>query len=575
MRDMTIPDLTFPMVSYGRQETPWDLRILLFKGGAKSNLKTVFNQIAAGELGCLLTERIELVKQIHQAMTARLVSGGAKPSAFDTLRALREFFAWADEFEQVVSLETTKDTYRHWCDFLVHRVRLRVIKNVSAYHSGCLVSSILTAVLERSQPLILTTRLRSQKRSARAVGVAADKQNLADTLGFGRLCLDVIDSLSLEAIYGPLPITIRFRSGQVLEQWSRLKAPATVAALQPGYTNEVNMRKVLQKRAEWESDCTLRTRYPLVNLRIIAELLIFIAQTGMNLSQAYSLLRAQYSYKSTIDGFEVRDYKERRKGEVLFEIFADYKAIFQSYLAWLDDVFGSTTDRLFPLVRTMGAAASTPPDFKRFKDDICTPMGIPFVGPQALRKTRINWILRETRNTELTAELDQHTRQTLLRVYEQPSLQVAQVEFIRFWKKNDPRLGGNLMPCPAPGVCDGEPKSLPGLPPEAPNADCTHPAGCLFCEHHRDIDCADYVWSVASMRYLNTTILQHFRPPATGKADSARHVELAIVMLTAKLKWFNDSNAMRKAWVDEANEKLAEGEFHNHWRYLIESAQGV
>lgn len=187
--------------------------------------------------------------------------------------------------------------------------------------------------------------------------------------------------------------------------------------------------------------------YPLVNLRIIAELLIFIAQTGMNLSQAYSLLRAQYSYKSTIDGFEVRDYKERRKGEVLFEIFADYKAIFQSYLAWLDDVFGSTTDRLFPLVRTMGAAASTPPDFKRFKDDICTPMGIPFVGPQALRKTRINWILRETRNTELTAELDQHTRQTLLRVYEH-----AKSMTVKLALTSRPRASSNPAPPVAPPV---------------------------------------------------------------------------------------------------------------------------
>jgi hypothetical protein len=60
-----------------------------------------------------------------------------------------------------------------------------------------------------------------------------------------------------------------------------------------------------------------------------------------------------------------------------------------------------------------------------------------------------------------------------------------------------------------------------------------------------------------------------------GKADAARHVELTIDVLTAKLKWFCDSNAVRKAWVDEATEKLAEGEFHIHWCYLIESAQGV
>jgi hypothetical protein len=575
MCDVAISDLSFPMVEYGKQETPWDLRILLYKGGAKGNPRTVFNQIAAGDFGRPLIERIELVKRIHEAMTARLVGGGARTTAFSTLRRLREFFAWADEFEQAVSLEAVEDTYRHWCDFLLNRVRLKDIKNRTAYISGLEVSSIVGAALERSQPLILTTRLRHQKCGARAVGVAADKQNLADTIAFGHLCLDVIDSLSLAAVYGSLPVNIRFRDGRILEQWSGLSDPATLVLLQPEYKHTTNTSVVLQKRAAWEADCSLRTRHPLVNYRITAELLVFIAQSGMNLSQAHKLRRTQFSYKSTIDGFEVRDYKERRKGEVLFEIFAEYKAIFNVYLAWRDEVFGATTDRLFPFVRTGGAVASTPPDFKRFREVICAPMGIAFVGPQKLRSTRVNWLLRQSRNPEQTAEQAQHTKQTLLRVYEKPSLQVAQVEIIQFWQMNDPRLGDNPMPCPALGVCDGVPAPLHDLPPEAPKADCTHPAGCLFCEHHRDIDSADYVWSVASMRFMNTVILQRFRPPATGKTDAARHVDIAVAVLTAKLKWFNDSNAMRKAWVEEATEKLAEGEYHNHWRYLIESAQGV
>lgn len=575
MCDVIIPDLTFPMVKYGKQETPWDLRVLLFKGGAKGYPKTVFKQIGAGELGRPLIHRMELVKRIHEAMVARLVGGGAKTTAFSTLRAFREFFAWADGFEQAISLETVEDTYRHWCSFLRNRQRLKAIKNNTANNFGYMVSSVLDTVLERSQPLILTTSLRHQRRSARAVSVAADKQNLTDTFAFGHLCLDVIDSLSVEAVFGSFPVKIRFRDGRVLEQWSKLRDPANVAALQPGYKNVANLRKVLRLRTSWEAEHTLRTRYPLVNLRIIAELLVFIAQTGMNLSQAHTLRRTQFSYKSTINGFEVRDYKERRRGEVLFEIFAEYKTVFLAYLAWLDEVFGATADWLFPLVRTGGAVVSTPPDFKRFKVDICGPMGIAYICPQMLRNTRINWLLRQSCNLEQTAEQAQHTKQTLLHVYEKPSLQVAQGEIVQFWQKNDPRLGGNPMPCPAPGTCNGVPKSLPGLPHEAPKADCTHPAGCLYCEHHRDIDSADYVWSLASMRFMNTVILQRFRPPAKGKADSARHIELAVEVLTAKLKWFNDSNIIRKAWVEEAIEKLAEGEFHHHWRYLIESAQGV
>jgi hypothetical protein len=108
-----------------------------------------------------------------------------------------------------------------------------------------------------------------------------------------------------------------------LELWSRLQKSSTLVTLRPGYKNKYLTRSVLKLRAEWEAEHSLRTRFPLVNIRIEAELLVFIAQTGMNLSQAHNLRRTQYSYKSTIDGYEVRDYKERRQGEVLFEIFSD------------------------------------------------------------------------------------------------------------------------------------------------------------------------------------------------------------------------------------------------------------
>ena len=44
MRDLAIPDLTFPKVRYGLNVTPGDLRVLLYKGGAKGNSRTVFDR---------------------------------------------------------------------------------------------------------------------------------------------------------------------------------------------------------------------------------------------------------------------------------------------------------------------------------------------------------------------------------------------------------------------------------------------------------------------------------------------------------------------------------------------------
>ncbi|QKJ66825.1 site-specific integrase [Deefgea piscis] len=575
MLDGLIPDLTFPALKYGRLEIPLDLRALLYKSGAKINSRKVFGMIAAGQLGQPLHERLPLVMKIHEELTAKIVGGESKYSIITYLKCLKNFFTWAEDCVQGLSLELVEDTYRHWCDFLVNRQRLKQIKNVTAYHLGLIVSRILDLVLERTQPLIVSTRLRRKRRAVRAVGIAADKQNLADSFAFGHICLDVIKSLSFDAIFGPLPIKIQLRDGKTLEHWSKSRDPINVIALQPDYKAKSYAEKVRQDRANREADRTLRTRHPVANLRVVTELLVFIAQTGMNLAQAFSLLRDEFSYKSTIDGYEVRSYKARRKGEVLFEFYSEYKTLFQDYLVWRDKVFGDSSDRLFPLFRIHGALESTPPDFMEFKKKICIPSGVPFIGPQQLRKTRINWLLRQSLNPDLTAEQAQHTKATLLRDYEKPSLQVALVEIIQFWQENDPLLAGSPMPGPTMGVCDGVPTPFSDLPPEATKPDCSNPVGCLFCEHYRDIDSADYVWATASMLYFNTIILQHYRPMLKGKADTACHIELAIEVLTKKLKWYSDSNLHRKAWVEEANEKLAEGEFHAHWHYLIKSAEGI
>ncbi|PXX46932.1 hypothetical protein DFR42_101508 [Undibacterium pigrum] len=573
--DVAIPDLTFTMVKYGATETPWDLRVLLYRGGAKGNPKTVFNQIAEGKLGRPIIDRMGLVKIIHAEITARLVGGGARETASSMIRNLRAFFSWADEFDQSLSLEVIEDTYRHWCDYLLSQVQLKVMKNNSAYSKAQIVSIILNAVLDRAQSLILTTRLKYKKRGTRAVSVAADKQSLTDTFKFGHLCLDIINSLSYEAIFGSLPIKIQLRDGREIEHWSGLRDPATVVSLQPKYKNKHTTEKVKRQRDNWEADGTLNTRYPTINLRIMAEMMAFIGQTGMNLSQAHNLLLNQYTYSSSTDGYDVRAFKNRRHGEVLFSIYNEYREVFENYLAWRKKVFGETSSRLFPFIRTLGALETKSFSFKPLQVNICKAMGIAFVSPQKLRNTRVNWLLRRSRDPDQTAEQAQHMKETLLQVYEKPSLQVALVEIIEFWKKNDPRLVGTEVACPAPGSCDGVPTSTSDLPPEAPKPDCSNPSGCLFCTHHRDIDSEDYVWSTASMRYLNLTILPRFHQPAKAKADSARHVQMVIDVLTSKLKWFSDSNAARKAWVEEAQEKLNEGDYHIYWRHLIESAEGI
>lgn len=572
VRDVNIPDLTFPMVKFGKSATPWDLRPLLYKGGAKALVNKTASLIDAGALGPLIVERIDLVQKIHEEIKASIVGGGSWNTAKVQIVHLRNFFGIADSSGLPMNLETVASAYVHWIDYLLNRVC--VVKDISEeyiYKLGLTVGSILDKALERTSPILLTTRLINPPKRKRVRGVEADKQRLDETFAFGYALLDIADALHLEALWGPLPLRIRLRSGKEWEEWSRQMPPEKLRCSNPKNASQrYHAKKTKRARLKWESDRTLRTRYPLANLRMEAELLIFIGQTGMNLSQAHKLKATQYSYKSTINGYEVRAYKNRRSGEVLFEIFSEYKEVFERYLAWRKAVFPNDHDGLlFPLVRVGGRHEDSNPRFQRMHI-ICEKLGVSFITPRRLRNTRVNWLLRRSRDPDLTAEMSQHHKQTLLQIYEEPSMQSAMTEIMRFWQTTLPG-----MDCPAPGVCDGVPVPIVGIPAEAPKPDCIRPAGCLWCDHHRDIDNEGYVWSMASMRHLQTIALRGFRPPQEGETNEpSRHVELTIERLAVKLRWFKESNDLRRSWVSEAFARIDEANYHPHWHYLIVSLEG-
>ena len=323
-------------------------------------------------------------------------------------------------------------------------------------------------------------------------------------------------------------------------------------------------------RAAWEQDRTLRTRTPLVNLRIESELLMFIAQTGMNLQQAHTLRVEQFHYTSHLDGYQVRSYKNRRNGEVLFEIYADYRVWFERYLEWRSEWFPMEPDGLlFPLVRSGGRLEEEAPQFTNLTR-ICREFGLPLVRPRQLRGSRINWLLRESQNPQQVAELAQHTVETLIRVYADPHPQVAMVEITRFHAQTDPSLSP-----PAPGRCvSAEPVPIHAMPRNAPRPDCVNAAGCLFCTQHRDIESEDHVWSLSSLRHLKSIELARYRPPSLGKQTvPAPPALLVIDRLTAKLRFFEESSDLRKFWVEESRMRIAEGDYHPAWDGFIRLAE--
>lgn len=564
-----LPDLSLPDVTRGRRATQWDLKILLYKGGAGTNLTKVNALIDAGQLGKPLIKRLGLIVRIHEILRSQQAMGGSKFTIEAEIDNLRRFFAWADAARHPIEIEEIRQTYLEWTEHLFWRVHVRKdIKQLTAYGWSKSVGSLLDGALDRKRPILHSSRLEKPKQNKKPFGIEADKQNLESTFRFGYLLQDICDYLTLEALWGPLPVRIPLREGNVLEEWCKLK-PMTklISARRDSCKRRYNAKKAAARRASHEGDLSLRTRYPLSNLRIEAELLMFIGQTGMNLAQAHQLQLRQFSYSSYLDGYQVRDYKERRGGPVLFEIYQEYKKHFERYLEWRRHVF-KDEKLLFPLVR-FGRAVDGSPVFTRIKSS-CAKTGIPYVPPKILRNTRVNWLLRRSQDPDLTAEMSQHTKQTLLTVYERPNLQVAISEVTRFWSENDPTLA-RTTPV-APGECDGQPEPVPGMPKNATQPDCIQRTGCLWCTHHRDIDNQDYVWALACFHHLKVielSLLRRSRDSIEG--HPAWH---AVERIHQKMRWYHDSNLSRRSWVEEAAARVEEGSYHPDWVRLIESVEG-
>jgi hypothetical protein len=194
---------------------------------------------------------------------------------------------------------------------------------------------------------------------------------------------------------------------------------------------------------------------------------------------------------------------------------------------------------------------------------------IAYIPPSDLRNTRVNWLLRKSGDPDLSAELAQHTKETLLSDYDKPSLQRAIVETIRFWSKADPHLSRTQSV--VLGDCTGVPLEVADRPIEAPRPDCVKASGCLWCQNHRDVDSFDYVWALSSFMHLKRIELskisnvEKMPPPA----------ELSVARIQEKLRWYEQSSELRCDWVQEAQIRITEGDYHPDFHIEISELEGV
>tara|TARA_R110001599_G_scaffold12658_4_gene59102 strand:- start:12241 stop:13971 length:1731 start_codon:yes stop_codon:yes gene_type:complete len=561
-------DLTFPCFPLGTHQIPWDLRILLFKGASKIPRKTVLDLIEKGELGEVIKDRVPLVIAFHETISSMISLGKSRALIESSLEVLWRFFTWSDNNSEDVSRETLIDIFKRWTEFQIHRAQVKKeISAVYAYRQSSKMANLIAKALQLpgTKPggtLLLHTRMRKPPEKKRVLGVKADKQNLDHTFEFGHVLTKICEALDLTTVRGKLPILIDVRSGTMLTLAGNLKSPEmnTGAIKYPQEKRRAEIARAPLK--DGESLFDKHKRSGILNLRIECELLIFIAQTGMNLTQAASLEKDSYRWKSNGEDLEVfRVYKGRRGGEAIFRCFKSYREHLENYITWLDEMGFSDYDaRLFPFIsRGIVRVKNAKVRFTTTKDTF-KKINLTFIGPQQLRKTRVNWLLRRSRDLDLTAEQMAHDKGVLLRDYEMPHHQSASAEIIQFHRATDP----SFLP-PGPGICIDEshkPESIVGLPKEAPKPDCVSPEGCLFCTKHRDIMSSEYCWKLASHSYIKSLEAALYKPSQKQEIHPGYRV---IDRITQKLDAIASGSQVRAMWVKEAKDSIRSGTYHPYW----------
>lgn len=566
-------DLIFPGMALGTHQTPWDLKILLHRGAASIPRKQVAKTLNEAKIDTSDTLRLAIVCAFHEAISSMISQGRSRALVESSLEVLWRFISWSDNNSLTISHDSVIEAFKKWAEYQIHRSKIKKeVSEIYAYRQTSILANIIAKALKlpgknSGRNLLILTRMRKPRAKKKVLSSKADKQNLDQTFEFGHSLKTICEVLDLATVRGPLPIKIDLENKKNIFVSGSLKVlDLDISSIK---NSGVRHRAEIARAplADNESLFDRHKRSGIINLRIESELLMFIAQTGMNLAQAAMLERESYRWKSNGDDLEVfRVYKGRRSGEVVFRCYRSYKEHLESYLKWLDDTGLSENDgRLFPIQsRGMIRARDAKIGFNTLRT-VFKKVDIQVIGPQELRKTRVNWLLRRSRDVSLTAEQVAHGKEVLLRDYERPHHQSSASEIIQFHRATDPAYSP-----PGPGICvdkDHTPEVISDIAKETPKPDCVSPEGCLFCTKHRDIMSSDYCWKLAShakIKILETTL---HKPSVKQEIHPAYHV---IERINKKLDAIASGSEIRAMWVKDSRNAVRAGRYHPYWNGHIQ-----
>lgn len=559
MLDTGIPSLKIEGMALGPSSVGIDLQILLYKDGATSNSRLATKKIGSGHFGGPLLERLPILQAIHRRWQAAVLDKSLSDSSIKgEWSALRVLVAFSERRNEPFTLGNATRVY---LAFAAHMGGRSDLKSMTKYGMASNAARPIALALGGDPKLLLwKTKIRKPSR----LGNNGAKENLEETGEFIQLMLATIEQLPVSAIRGPLPAKLRY--GQVEYLVSCNKKPWM--PLESISRNKAYLfRKALERRERASQETSNTKRAMLINLRIEAELLVFINQTGCNLSQALQLKGGKFRYQSDGDYVWIRPWKNRAKHAVDVRIYKGYRAHFEAYMKWRESIFPGDPEGLtFPFVYNDGDLAMRRTSWG-FSDTrrLCKSIGKPFVSAQKHRATAGNFVNRRA-SREVAAELLSNDRKTFQEHYEEPNHQRAAAELVNFWDTMEGMVGEAV----GPGGCqEAKPTQLPGSPRASPKPDCEGEGGCLFCAKNRDLRSFDHAWNLASLHHLK---LLQFNADRTGMSLKRDHtVLLTVERAAAKLDAMERNDAECSAWVAEARLRVQEGLYHPHYTAKFEA----
>lgn len=159
-----VSNLQLSQLSYGTRETPVDLQVLLYRGGAGFQKNHAARAIERGDLGEPLRNRLPLVIKLHEAICGAIAKGRSHATIKTSIRTLRCFYAWCDDAGLELTLSTVEGDYKLWVESLLHRTRIkRDLKEFGGYHMASCVDQLLMVALDLKLGLRRQTRMKAPK----------------------------------------------------------------------------------------------------------------------------------------------------------------------------------------------------------------------------------------------------------------------------------------------------------------------------------------------------------------------------------------------------------------------------